>query len=314
MTRVIVDTDPGIDDALALLLASASPEIRIEAVTVVAGNVGLDPAARNALLTLETAGLAPLPTVARGAAGPLERGAVDASHVHGDDGLGGAAEEYGPPAGVAASGAVELMLQTISRDPGEITVVALGPLTNLARAFLADAGTMAVVRNLVIMGGALRAPGNVTPTAEFNFYADPDAARIVLGAGVPTTVVALDATTKATVSRDELVRRASASAAPGAKFAERVTRGYFEFREARTGRAECLLHDPLAVAVAFDPSLVSTERHVLDVETDGRLTTGMLVADLRETAEPPGADRAVEVAVDVDSDRFRGLFLDRLFG
>jgi inosine-uridine nucleoside N-ribohydrolase len=308
---LIIDTDPGVDDALALLLAFGSEELRVEALTVVAGNVDIDLCVRNALLTIEAAGLSAPPFVAVGAEKPLDRAAVRAAHVHGEDGLGGAAAELGEPAGAPVSGAaLDVLLETISYNPHEIAVVALGPLTNLARAFLSDPGTMALVQEIIIMGGALRAPGNATPTAEFNFYADPEAARIVLGSGAPITLVGLDVTMHARVSREEVDQRARASTYPAAGFARRICRRYFDFRESLSGRAECILHDPLAVAVAVDPSFVRTERHVLDVETDGRLTPGMLVSDLRNAALPQG----VAVAVEVDSDRFRGFFLDRVFG
>ena len=315
MRRIILDTDPGVDDALAILLAAASPELRLEAVTVVAGNVGVDLGVRNALLALEAAASPQMPVVARGATRPLDRDAVDASHVHGEDGLGGAAAELGEPVAKAADAeAVEVILQTISYSPGEITVIAIGPLTNLAQACLADAGTVSLAKEIIVMGGALRVPGNATPAAEYNFYADPEAARILLGSGVPITLIGLDVTTQAKVEREEVAARTAASRSRAAAFGERVLRGYFAFREAQTGRAECLLHDPLAVAVAIDPSLVTTERHSLDVETDGRLTTGMLVADLRETAPRPSPDKGVDVAVSVDAERFRKLFLDRVFG
>jgi purine nucleosidase/pyrimidine-specific ribonucleoside hydrolase len=304
-----------VDDALALLLALACPEIELQAVTVVAGNVGLDLAVRNALLTLEAAQLPSPPLVAAGAAKPLEREPISAAHVHGDDGLGGAAAEYGPPSLAAVdANAVEVILDTISYSPNEITLIALGPLTNLARAFMADPVAMTLVQRIVIMGGALRAPGNATPSAEYNFYADPEAARIVLSSGAPTTVVGLDATRKATVSQDELAERAGRSHRPWAAFAERICRSYFERRRDETGRAECILHDPLAIAAAVSPVLIRTERHALDVETDGRLTTGMLVADLREDRPREAAPGGADVAVDADSERFRHFFFDRVFG
>ena len=315
MRRVIIDTDPGVDDALAILLAAASPELKLEAITVVAGNVGLDAGLRNTLLTLDAVDMVAPPLVARGAAKHLERDCVHATHVHGEDGLGGVAAELGDPRTAAVDlDAVEVILDTVSINPGEISLIALGPLTNLARAFLLDAGAMTLVRDVIIMGGALRVPGNVTPSAEFNFYADPEAAHIVLSSGVPITVVGLDVTMQTRVSREEFTRRAQASSRPWAGFAERICRGYFDQRERQTGRAECILHDPLAIGVALDPPLVVTERHRLDVETEGIATTGMLVADLREERPPSSARQDPDVAVEVDADRFRAHFLDRLFG
>ena len=315
MRRFIIDTDPGVDDALALLLAFGSQEIQVEALTVVAGNVGVELAARNALLTIEAAGLRSPPLVAVGASKPLERDAVNAVHVHGDDGLAGAAAHFGQPSQSPVDApALDVLLETISYNPNEISLIALGPLTNLAHAFLSDPGTMALVPEIIIMGGALRPPGNTTPTAEYNFYADPEAARIVLTSGAPITLVALDAAARTRISRDELMQRAGASARPSAAFAKSICERYFDVRETITGRPECSLYDPLAVAAAIDSSLVRTERYMLDIETEGRLTTGMLVADLREGAPPSAEAQSVAVAVETDGDRFRNFFLDRVFG
>jgi inosine-uridine nucleoside N-ribohydrolase len=313
--RFIIDTDPGVDDALALLLAFASKELHVEAITIVAGNVGVDLGARNALLTIDAAGLRNAPLVAVGAFKPLDRESVDAAHVHGADGLGGAAAYFPAPTGSPAEArALDLLLETISYNPNEISLLAIGPLTNLAHAFLADPGTMALVQEIIVMGGVLRGPGNATPTAEYNFYADPEAARIVLTSGAPITLVGLDATRLATVSRDEMKSRADTSLQPAAAFAERICRRYFDVREMATGRPECILHDPLAVGVAVDPSFVRTERNILDVETEGRLTTGMVVGDHREGTQPPSDKAGVAVAVETDAERFRGFFLDRVFG
>ncbi|MEZ5366463.1 MAG: nucleoside hydrolase [Bryobacterales bacterium] len=200
--RVLIDTDPGVDDALALLLAFASPELHVEAITTVAGNVGLEPATRNALLTLDVARVQNPPTVVRGAYKPLEREAVDAAHVHGEDGLGGMASAYGEPSrGAAPGAAVDCILETIARQPGEVTVIALGPLTNLAQALLADPKAMALAERIVVMGGALDVPGNAGPHAEFNFFVDPEAARIVLRSGLPVTLVGLDVTRLAVLNQ-----------------------------------------------------------------------------------------------------------------
>ncbi|MCB1019488.1 MAG: nucleoside hydrolase, partial [Acidobacteria bacterium] len=234
--RILIDTDPGVDDALALLLAFASPELQVEAITTVAGNVGLELATRNALLTLDVARLKNPPPVVRGAGKPLEREAVDAAHVHGEDGLGGMASSYGAPSRPACQGAaVDCILETVARHPGEVTIVALGPLTNVAQALLADPKTMALAERIVVMGGALDVPGNAGPHAEFNFFVDPEAAQIVLRSRLPVTLVGLDVTRQAVVSQQELVERARMSSNPGATFAERITRKYFDVRKAASG-------------------------------------------------------------------------------
>ncbi len=304
---VIIDTDPGIDDALALLYALASPELSVEAVTVVAGNVALEIGVRNALLTLEASGAKDLPPVAAGCDRPLRRPLIDASHVHGDDGLGGAADHEPALQPVAAHG-VDVLLETLAARPGEVGVIALGPLTNLATALERDAAVVRQAREVVVMGGSMAAPGNVTPAAEYNFYADPEAAQAVLAAGLNLTVVGLDVTRFALLERERFERRTARSTHPAAKFAARVTQHYFDFNQSRRGISGCHLHDPLAVAVAADPTLVETRGYLAEVETEGRLTRGMLVADRRETA-PEGL---VRIATELDAQRFIDGFLDRV--
>lgn len=298
---VVIDADPGVDDALALLYALASPELTIEAITVVSGNVGLPLGVRNALLTLEASGVDAPPPVYAGADRPLRRDPLDASHVHGADGLGGAAEGRKPSLGVQAEHAVDFLLRTLSARPGEVTLVALGPLTNLGAALVRDPAILRLARSVVVMGGSLSA-GNVTPAAEYNFYADPEAAKAVLTSGADLTVVGLDATRQALLTRERMER---AELPP---FPRRLLEHYIAFFEGRRGMAACYLHDPLAVGTAADPSLVRTLALQADVETEGRLTRGMLVADRRENA----SEGPVRVAVEADAERFVGRFLERL--
>lgn len=206
--RVIIDTDPGIDDALALILALQSPELCVDAITTVSGNVHVDLATQNALTVL---GLFPLerrPLVAKGADRPLARPLSTAVHVHGDDGLGGlsrlrtaAGHRRYPPASTALSplDAVTCLLDRIRQAPGELTLVALGPLTNLAHALRRDASVVRHLAGVVIMGGAVTVPGNVTPVAEFNVYVDPEAAQEVFSAALPLTLIGLDVDRKSVV-------------------------------------------------------------------------------------------------------------------
>ena len=318
--RVIIDTDPGIDDALALMLALRSPRLRIEALTTVAGNVPLDHCVTNAFHILHAAGIDNPPPVVRGCAVPLQRAPVTASHVHGSDGLGDISAirepdgkvRYPAPEGVTvAAHAADLMANLIGSNPGEITIVTLGPLTNIATALERRPEAMSNVRDIIVMGGSLNGVGNVTAVAEFNFFADPDAAQAVVRSGLPVTLVGLDVTHQARIRREAFLERAEQSQAPGARFLRELSRHYFDFAESH-GKQECFLHDPLAIGVAIDPSFVRTEGFAADVETGGGLTTGMLVADRRDILR--AEDHNVVVAVEVDADRFVEFFLNGLFG
>ena len=312
---LIIDTDPGIDDALALLLALSSPEVKVEAVTVVGGNVGLESCVRNALLAVEASGAPAPPPVAAGAAGPLAGRPIDAAHVHGDDGLGGVAARRLPPRLERTPvPALELTLDTIERIAREVTIVALGPLTNLAVAYRASPKTFARVSRIVVMGGSLAFGGNATAAAEYNFHADPEAARVIVRSGLPVVLVGLDVTSQVLLDRELFERRAAASTRPAAAFAREILGTYFDVAESGRGAGGCYLHDPLAVGVALDPTLVRVERFHADIETAGELTRGALVADRRLTMRRRNPGGNVEIAVEADAERFVELFLDRICG
>src|SRR5579862_7414849 len=191
--RIIIDTDPGVDDAMAIFLALRSPELKVEAITPVAGNVPLELTLPNALRLVEIAGRRDIP-VAAGASAPLVRRLVTARYAHGENGLGGV-DFPAPSLKPVSESAVEMIRRIVRSSPGEITVVALGPLTNVATALKADPELAKMIRAIVLMGGSLSG-GNITPAAEFNFYVDPEGARIVFDAGVPITMVGLDVTRK----------------------------------------------------------------------------------------------------------------------
>jgi inosine-uridine nucleoside N-ribohydrolase len=310
--QVVIDCDPGVDDALALLLALASPELLIEAVTAVAGNAAVQATARNALRVIAASGMADPPPVAAGCEQPLRRDLVTAAHVHGDDGLGDVLDS--PPEGEpVAVHAVDMILETVSGNPDRITIVALGPLTNIATAILRDPATMTLCREIIAMGGAIRHPGNVTAVAEYNFYADPEAARIVVHSGLPVTLAPLDATMQVRLSRQELERRATASDRPAAGFVQAILGRYFEFQET-DDEDVCVLHDPVAVGLAVDESWATIESFAADVETEGRLTAGMLVTDRRERPQGRTATGLVRAATHIEARRFLDLFLDRVLG
>ena len=298
MTPVLIDTDPGIDDALALLFAWNSPEIRVEVITTVAGNVPLHAASMNLLRLLALRKPVPRPVVAAGATGPLARALTTATRYHGEDGLGDLPDWPEVERLPDSPGAVSVIVDAARRHERELTIVALGPLTNLALALKEDAVAVGRVGRIVAMGGAVDVPGNVTPTAEFNMFVDPEAAHRVLAAGLPLELVPLDATRQAVLPRAGM--RATLARSQGT-LASRIQafsdRG---FRIAHgDGEDGMALHDPLAVGLAIDPSLGKWEAVRLAIGPDG------------ETLRASGAPNC-RVAKGVDSDRFIRLFLDRL--
>ena len=298
MATVLIDTDPGIDDALALLFAWNCPEIQVETITTVAGNVTMEAASQNLLRLLALRRPAPRPIVAAGATGPLARALTTATRFHGEDGLGDLPDWPAVERMPASPDAVEAILAAVRRHERALTIVALGPLTNLALALKKDAATVGRAGRIVAMGGAVDVPGNVTPTAEFNMYVDPEAAHRVFAAGLPLEIVPLDATRQAMLPRAGM--RATLARAPGA-LASRI-QGFCErgFRISRSdGEQGMALHDPLAVGLALDPSLASWEPVRLAIGPDG------------ETVRTSGPANC-RFAKRVESDRFIRLFLDRL--
>jgi purine nucleosidase len=314
---LLIDVDTGIDDALALLLACASPNAAILGVTTVAGNVDLERATRNTRAVLALAGRDDTP-VWRGLDRPILRDTDDASLVHGDSGLGHAALPEPAPAADDRS-AVAQILALAKERAGELVLVATGPLTNVAAAIACEQTLAKRLKRLVLMGGAYRECGNTTPVAEFNIWRDPEAARIVFRAfaaqgAAPLVAVGLDVTRKALLLPGHLSAldkriRALARGPQLMRFLEDATRHYFEFMEKREGRRVFVMHDPLALAAALDPSLIETQRVAVDVETNGALTSGMTVADWRGFwRRKPNAD----VAIGVRAEAMVGQFLDRM--
>src|SRR5574337_831440 len=312
MIPLLIDTDPGIDDALALLLAFRSPECSVEAITTVAGNVAVERCTLNVFRILEAVKPDRVPVVARGAEKPLTRPLVSASHVHGDDGLGNLSLRYPPPRQhLSPLDGPDLILETVARFPDELALVALGPLTNLALALQRDADRVARLRRVVIMGGAVAVPGNVSPAAEFNFYVDPEAAAQVLASGLPIELVPLDVTRGALLPRSALAKRLVLCPDATSRFITDMTQHGFEFAEA-IGEGGITLHDPVALAVALDSSLARFEPVHVAVECHGTLTRGMSVADRRPIPLGRKAPATCRVALRLETDRFLTLFLDRL--
>lgn len=316
MKRILLDCDTGVDDSLAILLALRSPELQVEAITAVAGNTSVEHAAANTLLTLSVLGLDALPPVARGEREPLEGRRFHAEEVHGSDGLGGVTTlrapdgtlRYPPPAaGLDRRDGPDLILDTIARFPDALTLIATGPLTNVARALIRNPARMRRLKELIVMGGAFRIYGNVSTVAEFNIYADPHAAQLVIGAGLPTTLVPLDVTQQVCLMREEI--EALAGRGRLAAFACDITREYSDFHARTDGFHGCYLHDPVTVAFAAQPDLLETVPAFVQVETAGDLTLGQTVADLRPGRCPhPNA----RVALAIDVERFLRLFRERV--
>ena len=271
-TPVILDCDPGHDDAIALLLALASPELDLLGVTIVHGNQTLAKTTANALRVLDLVGRADVP-VAPGADRPLTRDLTVASHVHGDSGLDGPAL---PPAAHAPLGehAVDFMERTIAASPVPVTLIPTGPLTNIALLLERTGG--ADVERIVLMGGAI-AEGNMTPAAEFNIWADPEAALAVFHAGIDTTMIGLDVTHRA-VTTPALEDRLRATGTIGAFVADLID--FFAVYHRETyGWDGAPIHDPVAVAHVIRPDLVTTIESNVEVEVGSELCRGRTVVD-----------------------------------
>jgi inosine-uridine nucleoside N-ribohydrolase len=319
--RVIIDTDPGIDDALALILALLSPEIHIEAITTVCGNAPVDLTTANALTVLELFPPERRPPVAQGAEQPLARPLLTAAAVHHDDGLGGVTRQrlpdgrpcYQPATGVLSSlDAVTCLIELIQRYPGELTLVALGPLTNLAQAWQRDRATMQQLAAIVVMGGAITVPGNVSAVAEFNIYVDPEAAQLVFASGLPLTLIGLDVTERVRLTTARLEQQVQPLGTRLSQFVMDCTAHAIDFSDRVERPGGMAMHDPLAVGAVIDPTLVQTVALPVQVETKGELTTAMTVADRRPLRSNLKAPANVHVALEADGERFLALFLSRL--
>ncbi|MEV4382275.1 nucleoside hydrolase [Streptosporangium sp. NPDC049644] len=295
--KIIIDCDPGIDDALALALAHGSPDLEVLGITTVGGNVDLARTTDNALRLREFLGFGDVPVTA-GSAGALLRARVDAADVHGGSGLGDALL---PPATLppAAGHAVDFIVETLRADPGEVTLVAMGPLTNVALAVLREPRIVGWARGLTILGGSYTR-GNFSPAAEFNIAADPEAAAIVFGAGWTVTMIGLDVS-RAAMATEAVAARMAAMGRLGADLLIPCVR-FYGMITADGGPA---IHDACAVAHLIDPSLITLEPAVVDVETAGRFTSGMTVTDFDLRGRAPNA----LVGTSLDVGRFWDLLL-----
>jgi purine nucleosidase len=299
--RLFIDTDTGSDDAVALVMALRTPGVQVEGISTVAGNVDLEQATRNALTTVELCG-ADVP-VYKGLAAPLLRPHRDARDVHGDDGLGNM--NYPPPSLSAASGhGIDAMTAAILGAPGKITLVTLGPLSNVALALLRAPELAGAVREIVVMGGAYSRVGNVesAPSAEYNIWGDPEAARIVFASGAPITMVGIELCRGEAVIGAEDQRRLRAL---GTRYADFILdiNGFLQGAVARFGIQGIDMPDPVAMAVALDRRVLLDEGHYyVDVETVGALTLGETVVDTLGVA---GRTPNVHVGLRLDAALFK---------
>ncbi|HSI99387.1 MAG TPA: nucleoside hydrolase [Patescibacteria group bacterium] len=304
--RVLLDCDPGHDDAMAILLAAASPAIELEAITTVAGNQTLDKVTLNARRVCSVAGIDRVP-IAAGCAAPLRRERIVAGEIHGESGLDGVDWDE-PRLALDSRDAVDLLVELALRDdPRPLTVVAVGPLTNLATALLREPAIVDHVERISIMGGAIGL-GNWTPSAEFNIYADPEAADVVIRSGIPITLVPLEATHQA-LATEPVLARIVALDTPVARMSDALLRYFAETYERVFGFEAPAVHDPCAVAAVIDPSIVQARPMNVAIDLGSELSLGRTVCDVYgTTGRPPNAD----VATGLDADRFWELMLAAL--
>jgi inosine-uridine nucleoside N-ribohydrolase len=306
MKKVMIDCDAGVDDALALILAFHSPELDVKAVTGVNGNVPLGQVFENIQKILFLIQPKSKPLIARGANRPLKGKTIYAHSIHGKDGLGGAKIdcEGGEEAWQLFPGHAEELITKMARlYPDEMTLIATGPLTNLALALQRDRKGMGKLKEITIMGGAVRTGGNITPNAEFNIFSDPFAAKIVLESGLPMTLVSLDVTHQVSLTSQWMEESVKPIKNVFSKFVIEAT-GYDSTTHQFRNRELIHLHDPLAVGVVIDPDLVKKQKLSVTVETQEGDSFGKIVEGL--------GDLNIDVCLTVNAKRFLELFISRL--
>lgn len=308
MRHVLIDTDTASDDAVALIMALRDPRVRVEAITVVAGNVPVDLGVRNALCTVEAARTY-APPVYRGAPKPMLRELFTAEFVHGSDGMG-EMNLPEPALQVSDGHAVDRMIEVIRRFPGEIEIITLGPLTNLALACLKEPDIAPLVKSVTIMGGAGFGPGNVTPVSEFNIFADAEAAQIVINSGLPLTFVGWDVSTDETFITQADLDRLTASGSEIAAFCVRCNATLKRYNLEAWGKIGIDLPDPTTVAAALEPDIVTDQVRVYSyVEYRSRDTYGQMVLDPHLLIGQPAN---VTIVRKIDAARFKQMLFDRL--
>lgn len=303
MKPVILDVDTGIDDALAMAYALNSPELEIIGLTTCFGNGPIEYTTRNTLVILEQLGKT-VP-VYSGADKPLKRARKEfPTHVHGEDGLGNKFEKA-PVREAETEGAVDFIISQVKKRPHEITIIAVGPLTNLAHAVQKEPEIASLVKDVVIMGGAVFVRGNVTPYSEANIISDPDAADCVFSSGLPVTVVGLDVTMQTLLPKARLADWRALDTDVSHFFADMTSFYMQSYERFHPGIGGCALHDPLAVGVVIDPGFVKTEKWNVKVVLEGE--------EYGRTVAHAEGEQQIQVCTQVEADRFLNHFLDRLF-
>jgi len=288
---MIIDTDPGVDDAIAILMALAAPDVDVVGLASVGGNVALARTTRNALALLQAAGRSDIP-VAKGASRPLRGKYRYAPQFHGPGGLSHRISD--PATSVIEQGAVQFLYEQLAKEPGEVVLVALGPLTNVAKLLWERPYAVEQAKNIVVMGGSVKAPGNVTPEAEFNIYCDPVAAEIVFSSGLPVTLVDLAACRQVGIDREQA--QGLRSSHPLGRLTLDLLQGWFK-KQPNRDRFE--FYDPLAMAIALQPAVASVNKIDLDVGLEENDSWGATL----ETGGPG----EITLPQDVDAARFFGL-------
>jgi purine nucleosidase len=304
--RILIDTDPGIDDSLAILLALASPEVQIEGITTIHGNCSVHQATINALSILELANAQGI-AVAKGFSLPLVQPSLLAAETHGDSGLGYAKlpEPRGRPKIRHAS---DFLIEKIMSNPGELTLVAIGPLTNVAFAIRKEPRIVEAVKEVIVMGGTIRYPGNASPLAEYNVFVDPHAAHMVYHSGMRITLVPLDVTYQCILTPED-VKRLQKTPSRINRFIDDSTRFYMEFHDEYQKIAGCAINDPLALALTFAPELCDYQELYVDVDISGGVSMGKTFADFYGVTKNSAT---MKIALGVRTRDFMELFLERM--
>src|SRR3990172_11570568 len=303
--RIIIDTDPGVDDALAFLLALASPEIKLEALTTIQGNVSVEKATRNILSVLELAHASHIP-VAQGSMFPLVQPLRASDSVHGASGIGNSKLPE-PRSKPVPQPAADYLIERVLAEPNQITIFPIGPLTNIAMAIRKAPGFAIAVKEFVIMGGAIHEGGNATPLAEFNIFVDPHAAHIVFHSGIPITLIPLDATHKCLLKQTHIDRLLQIKS-PITRFIGDAVAVYLKFSYER-GFAGIALHDPLTLATVLAPDLLTLKEYYVEVDHSGGISMGKTFADVFGVTKKPAN---MKVAMEVRGDDFIDLFVQRI--
>lgn len=308
MKKVIIDVDTGIDDAFALVLAVNSGKLDIKGITTVCGNVPVTVATENTLKVLELLNRQDI-EVYEGESSPKTRKISFSNSIHGENGLAGQLKELATKE-KAQKSAVDFIIDEINSHPNEISLIMLAPLTNLARAFEKAPEIKSKIKEVYIMGGVVNGPGNQSPVAEFNFYVDPESAYDVFNSGVPIKLIGLDVTRKAELFESDLEKISKDSSL--AQFVYNAAIHYMERVSLGKPVKRCLLHDPLAVAVAIDEDIVTMKEYFIDIEYSSRLCDGQSVCDFNNKyGKKPNAKVALDL---VNKEKFMDMFFQSIVG